>query len=292
MSRLQQTIGQPLLEQIGKRLFLTPAGEAVLGACQELFASLDRLETRLGRLAGGTVGRLRLGVVTTAKYLVPRYLGPFSRQFPGVDIEFNICNRTDLISRLDRNLDDLYFFSHPPIDRDIHAERLIDNPLVVIAPRGHPLAGRSALPWSALENEPFLIREPGSGTRLAVERHFHAQGWRLCSRMTIASNEAIKEAVSAGMGIAVLSRHTLHNAGSGDIVELDVAGFPIRSDWYLVRWRGKAISPVVEAFLECVGAPASTAAASGGQRPASGGNRDDSRAAAPGTPGGVAERGD
>jgi DNA-binding transcriptional LysR family regulator len=166
-------------------------------------------------------------------------------------VQFNIGNRSEIIHRLQDNRDDLYVFSQPPLQLDILATPLADNPLVVIAPAGHPLAGKR-LRWEDLADQPFISREPGSGTRRAIEEHFSRFGWTLRPHMTIESNEAIKETVAAGLGIAILSRHTLVHTAPGNLVELDVEQFPIPNRWYLVRWRSKVVSPVAAAFSDFV----------------------------------------
>lgn len=252
LAKLEDALGLALLERLGKRLHLTAAGKEVLQGARELFEALDRLEMRLSQLDGLTAGQLRLGVVTTAKYLVPRLLGPFCKTYPEVEIEFNISNRSEIIHRLSDNRDDLYVFSQPPQHLDIVATPLADNPLVVIAQAGHPLAKKHHLRWEDLANEPFISREAGSGTRRAIEEHFARFGWTLTPKMTIESNEAIKESVAAGLGIAILSRHTLIHTAAGNLVELPVEQFPIPNRWYLVHWRGKQLSPVALAFQQFV----------------------------------------
>lgn len=253
LARLQETIGEPLLEHVGRRLDLTAAGAVLRDGCEALFEVLDRIDTRLGQLHGLTLGTLRLGVVTTAKYLMPAHLGTFSRRFPDIEVVLSICNRNELIARLEANQDDIYVFSHPPLELDVVAQRFADNPLVFIAPADHPLAGQRTLGWPALASAPLLAREPGSGTRLATERAFRARGWPFAPRMVIASNEAIKESVRAGLGIAVLSRHTLQLGSQPGLVELDVEGFPIHTEWSLVHWRQKTLAPAATAFLQHLG---------------------------------------
>lgn len=248
LTRLAQALDAQLFEQIGKQLYLTDVGEELLTTCRELFDVLDRLEMRLAQRAGLSVGRLRLGVVTTAKYLVPALLGPFCKAHPQVQVEFQVGNRAEIRRRLQDNLDDLYVFSHPPRELDIELTLLTENPLVVIAPSEHPLAGRKRIRWEALAGERWLMREPGSGTRHAIERHCEAHGLRLDNPITIASNEAIKEAVAAGLGVAILSRLALTHMAPGNLVELPVEGFPIANSWYLVVPRGKQLSPIAEAF--------------------------------------------
>ncbi|WP_369959802.1 LysR family transcriptional regulator [Pseudomonas benzenivorans] len=252
LGKLELASGMALFERIGKRLFLTDAGREVLQGTRELFAALDRLDMRLGQLRGLTAGQLCLGAVTTAKYLVPRLLGPFCKTYPDVEVQFNIANRSEVIRRLQANLDDLYVFSQPPEQPDILSIPLADNPLVVIAPARHPLAARARLSWADLADQPFISREAGSGTRRAIEQHFARFDWTLRTYMTIESNEAIKESVAAGLGIAILSRHTLVHTAPGNLVELDVEHFPIANRWYLVHWRSKPLSPVADAFLHFV----------------------------------------
>ncbi len=256
LARLQETLDETLFEQIGRRLDLTSAGEILRSGCEDLFEVLERIDSRLGALHGLTAGTLRLGVVTTAKYLMPAYLGAFCRQFPEVEVQFSICNRNELVSRLEANQDDFYVFSHPPIELDITSHPFADNPLVFIAPAEHPLAGKAGLTWHELAPWPFLVREAGSGTRLAIERAFRVRDWPFAPKMVIASNEAIKESVIAGLGIAVLSRHTLHHGGGESLVELDVEGFPIRTEWSVVHWRQKVFAPAAEAFLAHLGVAA------------------------------------
>lgn len=248
LTRLAQALDAQLFEQIGKKLYLTDVGEELLTTSRELFEVLDRLEMRLAQRAGLSVGRLRLGVVTTAKYLVPGLLGPFCKSHPQVEVEFQVGNRAEIRRRLQDNLDDLYVFSHPPRELDIELTLLTENPLVVIAPSEHPLARRKRVRWDELAGERWLMREQGSGTRHAIERHCQAQGLRLDNPITIASNEAIKESVAAGLGVAILSRLALTHMAPGNLVELPVEGFPIANSWYLVVPRGKQLSPIAEAF--------------------------------------------
>jgi DNA-binding transcriptional LysR family regulator len=209
---------------------------------------LDRLEHRMALRAGLEIGRLRLGVVTTAKYLIPAWLGSYCRQHPGIEPELQVGNRAEIIGRLQQNLDDLYVFSHPPMNEAIEAEPITENPLVVIAPKDHPLVGVAHLEWGNLAPYRLLMREEGSGTRYAIERHFERHGLQLHKHITVASNEAIKEAVVAGLGLAVISRHALRHLAPDNWVELPVATFPIPNNWYLVTLRGKHLSPVAQSF--------------------------------------------
>lgn len=250
--KLSDAVGTPLHEVIGKRLYLTQAGHDVAATAEEVFAAIRRLDERLSALQGLTAGRLSISVVTTAKYFLPRILGPFCREYPDVDVSFSVGNRAQVIQRLDDNRDDLYIFNDLPDDLDITSHRFLPNPLAVIASSQHPLAGRSGLRWEDLEGEKFILREEGSGTYNAIRRHLGARGQRIGKAMTIESNEAIKYAVVENMGITVLSAYVLADAVGHDLVQLRVEGFPILSDWYVVYPASKTLSPVADRFLEFV----------------------------------------
>jgi len=246
---LTEEIGLPLLEQIGKKVFLTEAGEALFATCADWLETWDRFEQSIANLKGLKQGRLRIATVTTAKYFMPRVLGPFCAEYPGVDIAMEVVNRDRLLERLFSNRDDLYIMGVPPDGKDIESEPLMANDLVVVAGSSHPLAGRAQIPLRELGAHPFLVREQGSGTRMTVERVFNEYRVSFQVRMELGSNEAIKQAVAGGLGLAVLSRSTLHPEAGKDLVVLDVEGFPIRRAWYVVRPKGKQLSVVAETFL-------------------------------------------
>ncbi len=189
-------------------------------------------------------GKLRLAVVTTAKYFAPRLLGSFCQKYPGVEVSLIVTNRERLLERVANNLDDLYILGQPPDDANVVAEAFLENSLVVIAPANHPLAKQKNIPPAKLANEPFLLREVGSGTRMATERLFEELGVKINMRMELGSNEAIKQSVIGGLGISVLSRHTLElDLPTKQFVMLDVQGFPIKRHWYFAYPAGKAAIP-------------------------------------------------
>jgi DNA-binding transcriptional LysR family regulator len=252
VQKLAEAVGLPLHEVVGRQLYLTQAGEEVAQAGHELFADIRRLNDKLDALKGLTAGRFRISVVTTAKYFLPRLLGPFCREYPDIDVEFLVGNRQQIIDRLDQNLDDLYIFSDPPEESDIDCHPFLPNPLAVIASKNHPLSGRKRLEWSQLAGEKFLMREPGSGTRNAVERYLRERGLRLGRTMVIESNEAIKFAVMENMGIAILSAYALANAEQEGLVQLPVEGFPLMTHWSVVQLRSKKLSLIAERFLRFV----------------------------------------
>lgn len=248
LAKLSESLECKLFEQVGKQLYLTETGEDVLRATHDLFAVLDGLEMRLAKRAGLSIGHLKISVVTTAKYLIPSWLGEFCKQNPHIEPEFQIGNRAEIIHRLKRNLDDLYVFSHPPAELEIESQFLTENPLVVIAMQDHPLGQEISITWQQLVGERLLMREQGSGTRYAIERFFQEHKLALQHPVTIASNEAIKESVMAGLGIAIVSRHALNHMAPGNLIELPVIGFPIPNSWYWVTPKGKHVTPATAAF--------------------------------------------
>lgn len=251
LKQLTDIVGQALFEQIGKKVFLTDAGRELLKVCRDIFDGLSRFEMLMSDMKGVKAGRLQLSVITTAKYFVPRLLGLFCQRYPGIDVSLKVENRERLLQRMTDNLDDLYVLGQPPEHMDVELKPFLENPMVVLAARNHPLAGLKNIPPQRLTEEPFLMREPGSGTRLATEKFFAERGLKLKVRMELGSNEAIKQAVAGGLGIAVLSAHTLAlERSADDLVMLDVKGFPIRRHWYLAYSKDKQLSVVARVFLE------------------------------------------
>ena len=190
-------------------------------------------------------------MVSTAKYFVPRLLGSFCASHPDVDVALEILNRDGVVARLQDNRDDLYIMSMPPPHLELERHDFLPNPLVLIAPEGHPLAGRRQIPLAELGEERFILREPGSGTRLSCDAHFAQQGFRPRVRLELGSNEAIQQAVAGGMGLAVISRHALAQQPAEDqLALLDVQGFPLQSHWWTLYPRGKRLSPLARVLLD------------------------------------------
>ncbi|MEM7280707.1 MAG: LysR family transcriptional regulator [Pseudomonadota bacterium] len=250
--RLSEAVGLPLHEVIGKKLYLTEAGQKVVETGEQIFASVRRLDETINNLKGLTAGKLRITVVTTAKYFLPRILGHFCREYPDIDVEFHVGNRAQVIQRLNNNQDDLYIFNDLPEDLDIQSHNFLPNPLAVIASSKNPLAKRQRLKWSDLENETFLMREQGSGTYNAIRRHLEANDLSLGKTMTIESNEAIKYAVVENLGITILSAYVLADAVGHDLVQLRVKDFPVMSDWHVVYPAQKPLSLIAERFLHLI----------------------------------------
>ena len=249
VKQLTKAVGLPLFEQIGKRLHLTEAGGALLSTCQEIFERLDNFEMTIADLKGTRQGRLKLGVITTAKYFIPRLLGSFCQQYPGIDIALEVTNHQKLEERMLNNEDDLYIVSQPTEDIDLCWEPFAENPIVVVARKDHPLAGIPNIPITRLNDEPFIMRETGSGTRQAVQRLFTEHQVSVRTRLELGSNEAIKQAIAGGLGISALSKHTLIS-DAGELTILDIKEFPIPRHWYVSYLAGKQLSIIAEAFRE------------------------------------------
>jgi DNA-binding transcriptional LysR family regulator len=248
---LHEAVGLPLIDQIGKKISLTQAGEELYATCAEWLSTWGRFEQTIANFKGMKQGRLRIATVTTTKYFMPRLLGPFCSQFPNIDVSLEVVNRDRLLERLSKNSDDLYIMGVPPDDIDVDADPFLDNPLVVMAPPSHPMAAQKRIPFKKLENEQFLMREQGSGTRILIERLFKKRNVPLNIKMELGSNEAIKQAVIGGLGLTILSRSTItHETSPKELSILDVQGFPIMRAWYVVRPKGKSLSVVADYFLQ------------------------------------------
>jgi DNA-binding transcriptional LysR family regulator len=249
IKQLTKSVGIPLFEQVGKRLYLTEAGRELFATCKEIFNTLAQFEMKVADLKGLKQGQLRLAVISTAKYFIPRLLGSFCQLYPGIEISLQVTNHEGILERMTTNQDDLYIMSQIPEHLDINYEAFLENPLVVLAPVNHPLAGERNIPISKLTNEPFIMREPGSGTRRAVQELFDKEDVKVKVKLELGSNEAIKQAIAGGLGISILSRHTLMPYAE-DLTILDVEHFPIKRNWYMVYPNGKQLSIVGRTYFE------------------------------------------
>ena len=251
VKQLAEAIGQPLFEQIGKKISLTAAGDASWATCRDVLNRLEQLAHELAALQGLEKGSLKLATLATAKYFIPHLLGDFCAKHPGVDTALFLGNREALLERLARNQDDLYILGQPPEHMNVVTEPFADNLLVVVARSDHPLMPEKDIAPSRLRDVPFILREPGSGTRLAAEKFFERHGVVLKARMELGSNEAVKQVVAGGLGVAVLSASTLRaELASGELAVLDVRGFPLKRKWYVVYPAGKQLTPATRAFME------------------------------------------
>ncbi len=248
---LEDKIGQPLTEQIGKALHLTRAGEAVAIASRDVLARMQELEQALRDLEGDVAGPLSVAVVSSAKYVVPQLLGAFKRRHPRVEPRLQIANRETVLARLARNADDLCIMGQPPDEVSVIERPFLENVIVPVARPDHPLAFETAIPLSRLAREPLIRRESGSGTRKAVQALFSAQGIEAGAHLELDDVEAIKQAVVAGLGVAFLSLHALRlELAAGEVAVLDAEGFPLRRQWYAVHRKGKHLSNAARGFLD------------------------------------------
>jgi DNA-binding transcriptional LysR family regulator len=253
VKKLSEAIGMPLFDQSGKKLRLTPAGRKTLDASRDILNRLELLGGEISSLTGEVKGELRIAVVTTAKYFMPHLLGVFVQRYPDVEPRLIVTNREKILERLEEAQDDLLIMGKVPNELDVQSTPFLDNDLVVIAPPGHRLAKKRAIPLKRLLEERILLREPGSGTRLAMDKLFSEQRLVLEPYMELGSIEAIKQAVMAGLGISVMSEHNLRlELDSGKIRVLDVKGFPLRRHWFAVHASNRKLSLVAQTFLDFI----------------------------------------
>lgn len=251
IKKLSETVGLPLFEQVGKRVYLTEAGRRVYEGCNDLFRALSSLEESLNEMRGLASGQLRLAATSTAKYFAPRLLGAFIQHHPGIEVSLQIHNRRTLIERLAANEDDLYLFAGPPAEREVVVQAILPDPLVVFARNDHPLAAEKNIAFARFASEPFLVREPGSGTRMVALKLFEQHGLAPRIRMELSTDEAIREAILAGLGVSILSRYSLGlELEATKLACLDVEGFPLERHWHFVYPVGKQLSVTARAFMD------------------------------------------
>ena len=247
--QLEEAAGLPLVEQLGRRVHLTDAGRELLRYAGGIADLMREAEEAMRALQGIGGGELSIAVTSTAKYFAPRLLAEFRRRHPEVRLRLAVSNREAVVRALTDNAVDLAVMGRPPRGLDTDAAAFAKHPIAVIAAPDHPLAGRRRLPLEALAGETFIIRERGSGTRAAMEHVFAERAFRARETMEMSSNETIKQAVMAGMGIAFLSTHTIGlELRAGRLVLLAVSGLPVMREWYVIHRRGKRLSPAAQAF--------------------------------------------
>ena len=249
LREVTQAVGMPLYEVVGRKVHLSEVGQELARTAREMVQTWDAFAQGVDAHRGLTRGKLRVAVVSTAKYFMPRLIGSFCKKHPLLDVSLEILNRDGVVQRMRQNLDDLYIMSQPPRDVDLVDAVFLDNPLVLIAARTDPLARQAQVPLQALTQHRFILREKGSGTRMGTDQCFKAQKFRPNVRMELGSNEAVREAVAGGLGLGVVSRHALGalRKDSG-VAVVDVKGFPILTHWHIAHPTGKKLSPVASAF--------------------------------------------
>ncbi|MHA1598491.1 MAG: LysR family transcriptional regulator [Alphaproteobacteria bacterium] len=253
IKQLETQLGVALIEQTGKRIDLTEIGEETLASARAILQSLSDLEIALDDRKGVRTGRLSISVVTTVNTFAPKLLRSFQQEFPGVSIVLDVANRKQLLRLLAENEVDMVIMGKPPAELDLEAEAILENPLVIVAHPDHPLAKKKRIPLSAFADETFIMREPGSGTRGVMERFFGDKKQSFVTGLEVSGAEALKQCVQSGLGLGLMSRDAvMMELDAGHVVELNVAGLPIRRHWYLVHRAGKRLSPPARAFKEFV----------------------------------------
>ncbi len=253
IKQFEEAIGLPLFERLGKKIYLTRAGEELYQLSRSIAQQLDEAEQLIEELKGTEAGRLNVSVANTVHYFAIRLLGEFCRRHPKVRVSFKVTNRKGLLQNLEDNEADLLLMGQPPDNQDLVAESFLINPLVIIAPQHHPLSGRRSIPLKELANETFIMREIGSGTRNSVERFLAERGVHLTVSMEMNTNSAIKQGVEEGLGLGIVSIHTLERElEGGRLTVLNVESFPIIRQWYLVHRAGKRLSAIATEFAQFV----------------------------------------
>ena len=251
VKQLEDSLGQPLFEQLGKKIFLTEAGREVFHYSHNIAALLADMEAVLSGLKGLERGNLKIAVASTANSFATQLLTRFRAAHPAITLNLDVTNRQAILAQLADNQIDLAIMGLPPEGQNLQAESFMENPLVMVAPPFHRLARKKHIPLAELAEESFVVREEGSGTRGFMERFFREHGLDPRFGLVMSTNEAIKEAVQAGMGLAVVSLHTVSlELEAGRLVILPVAHFPIMRHWYVVQREGKHLAAVAQAFKD------------------------------------------
>lgn len=249
LRKLESQTGLALVERVGRKLVLTEAGKELRRHAERVTRDIIELEEGLEQHRGAKSGRLRLAVVSTANYFLHSYLKRFTQHYPGIEVNLQVANRDALLGALQANEVDLTITGQPPQDADVVARRFMDNPLVVIAPPGHPLAERQSVGLEDLTAQPLVIREQGSGTRAALERLLEANNLTYRASCVLSTNEAVKQAVRAGLGLAVIPAQTAELEIETDrLTTLPVDGFPVLRQWYVVYRKFNRLPPAALEF--------------------------------------------
>lgn len=249
LKQLEDNVGLPLFERLGRGVALTGAGELLVHHALRILGEIKDAEANLQGLLGAETGEIAVGLVSTAKYFMPRLLARFSAAHPGIDVRFSVGNRETLLQKLQDNAIDLAIMGRSPSEMDTHAEPLASHPYVLIGPADHPLRSARQFDLHELRHETFLLREEGSGSRRVAEEMFKKHLFTPAHTISMGSNETIKQAVMAGMGIALISLHTLPlELKTGEVALLDVIGIPIERVWYVVHMNAKRLLPAGQRF--------------------------------------------
>ena len=250
---ITESVGLPLYEVVGKKIYLTDMGKELAATARAIAQSWDAFEQHVDAVKGLSRGKLKVAVVSTAQYFMPRLVGSFCKKYPEIDVSLQIINRDGVMQRLRDNTDDIYIMSKPPSDLDLADEVFMPNPIVVIASTSDPLVKRHSVSLNELSESRFILREKGSGTRMAVDQFFSKKKFRPNIRLELGSNEALKESVAGGLGLGLVSSHALHgHVKEHGVRIIDVEGFPLPSAWHIVHPASKKLSPLALEFKKHV----------------------------------------
>lgn len=251
LKQLEDNVGLPLFERMGRGVALTDAGDMLVHHALRVLGEIKDAESNLQALLGAEVGQLSVGLVSTAKYFMPRLLAKFSQEHPGIEVQFSVGNRESLLQKLQDNAIDLAVMGRIPTEIDAHAEPMASHPYVLIGPAEHPLRDARRFDMHELRHETFLLREEGSGSRRVAEEMFKNHLFTPQRTISMGSNETIKQAVMAGMGVALMSLHTLPlELKTAEVSILDVIGTPIERTWYVVNMNAKRLLPAGQRFRQ------------------------------------------
>lgn len=249
LKTISEAIGLPLYEVVGKKIYLTDAGNELAVAARAMAQAWESFEQSMDATKGLSRGKLRVAVVSTAKYFMPRLIGSFCKKHPAIDVSLEILNRDGVVHRLRENRDDLYIMSMPPLDMELGDEVFMPNPIVLIAPSSDPICKKPQLTLRDLQQHRFILREKGSGTRMAADQYFRQVRFRPDIRLELGSNEAVRESVAGGLGVGLVSLHALRSTTQDKGVRvLELNGFPLPSAWHIVHPAGKRLSPLAQEF--------------------------------------------
>ena len=251
VGKLEEHAGNALFEQFGKKIYLTPAGTELLEISRAIIGQFEAAENAMTQYRGVSGDKLNVGVISAGDYFFPRLLVEFAGRHKGVSLNFTVHNREGLLRHIAENQIDLAIMVRPPTDLDTVNQPFAPHPYVIVAPPTHPLCGKKKIPMARLMKEPFVVREKGSDTRNSMEEGLGAHIGEMRVAMEIRSTETIKQAVIAGMGVSFMSGHTISlELKTGSLSVLDVQGFPLMRNWYVVHRRTKRLPPVAQAFKD------------------------------------------
>ena len=250
IKQLEEAVGLKLFEKQGRQISLTDAGDEIRLLSDSVLQQIDETQDHLQQIASGDQGKLRLAVATTVASVATRLMARFNEQHPAMSLHFTVTNREGLIQLLQNNETDIVIMGKPPEDLQLDTQELMANPLVIIAPPSHPLCeSDKPVSLNTLFQQDFILREPSSGTRQAIERFMNTRGRTLHSSIEMNSNDAITQSVAEGLGLGIVSVHTVTNElKQGRLKLIDATGFPLHRSWYMVQRKGKRLSPLSERF--------------------------------------------